>query len=102
MSYAERIKEIQKEKGLSLRKMAEIIDVPEKTVQNWLYGRSFPPPDKFERLVRVLGANPLYILTGEGPPLLPTDVSFSYFDAYAKKNSPVRKRKNFVGTTTIL
>ena len=94
--YAERLKEIQKISGISVKELSALVEVPEKTVQNWIYGRAFPPPDKLERLVERLGVNPLYVLTGEGPPLLPKDEKGAILALELKLKKKLPKKRSFL------
>jgi len=93
--FAERIKKIQQISNLSLKDFAKSLGVPEKTVQNWLYGISYPKPEILEKLVLQFKANPNYILLGEGPPLLKEGVKRPFI----KKKSPLKTNNVSVNAT---
>lgn len=52
MSYAEKIKEIRKQKGLSQEQLAEVLDVSRQCVTKWEAGKCYPEADNLLVLAR--------------------------------------------------
>ena len=46
MSFAERLKQIRKEKGLSQEDLAELLDVSRQAVSKWEQGAGYPEVEK--------------------------------------------------------
>jgi transcriptional regulator with XRE-family HTH domain len=65
-----RVKQLAKTNKITQKKMAEIIDVPYKTFQGWLFKRIAPPLIEGFYIARILGVSVEYLLTGrqETPP----------------------------------
>ena len=68
--YSQRLRRVCKELGLNAHELAKILGVPKPTVERWIYGTTKPKIEVFSLLASKFGANPTYLLTGEGPPLL--------------------------------
>mgnify|MGYP000398380046 CR=1 FL=1 len=62
----ENIKRLMKERGLTQRKLGEIIGVPQATIASWLTGRGNPKHDGLLKLSSAFGV-PVHEITGEVP-----------------------------------
>lgn len=69
-SVDQRIKMLREKWGLTQTELAERLGVGQSAVAQMEQGRHKPSFDVLEAFVRQLGANPLYLLTGQGEPLL--------------------------------
>lgn len=54
MSFAENLRQIRKEKGLSQEELAEILDVSRQAVSKWEQGQGYPEVEKLLFLSREL------------------------------------------------
>lgn len=62
-SMAQRIKELRKEKGLTLEQVADIVGVGKSTVRKWETGMiANMKRDKIASLARALGTTPEYLM----------------------------------------
>jgi len=68
--YSQRLRQVCKEIGLNAHELAKILGVPKPTVERWIYGTTKPKIEALSLLASKFGANPIYLLTGEGPPIL--------------------------------
>jgi len=69
-TVAQRIKMLREKWGLSQAELAERLGVGQSAVAQMEQGRHKPGFDVLEAFVSRLGAHPLFLLTGQGPPLL--------------------------------
>jgi len=101
--YQERIRQALKETGLSFKAAALSAGIPEHTLRKWVQGIATPKLDQFALLLRV-GINPLYILTGEGPPVIEkakgVDVTTLAAQALSQSKKKLQMRKNFSDAPT--
>ncbi len=65
----ERLRMALKAGGYSFKEAASKAGVSDKTLEKWVQGVALPRIDQFAKLVP-LGVNPIYVLTGQGPPLI--------------------------------
>lgn len=77
MTFAERFKFVLMRKGLSRRRLADLIGVSPQTVHYWATGRNSPSPERLVELARALEVAPEWLLTGaaaEGSPAAMSNV----------------------------
>ena len=65
MSFAERLKQIRKEKGLSQEDLAELLDVSRQAVSKWERGCGAPDISLLPALAAALGVEPGVFLQGD-------------------------------------
>lgn len=65
MSFAENLREIRKEKGLSQEELAEILDVSRQAVSKWEQGQGYPEAEKLLLLARKLNVSLDYLMAAE-------------------------------------
>jgi len=70
LELAHRLREAIKTCHLSFKEAAEKARLPEGTLRIWVQAQAVPRLDQFAALVRSLNVNPLYIITGQGSPIL--------------------------------
>jgi len=90
IQIVERLRTALKKGGFTFKEAALRAGIPEKTLQKWVQGAALPRIDQFAKLIP-LGVNPIYILTGEGPPLLPREDK-DVLAYTGKKNFPGRRK----------
>lgn len=64
----ERLSRIRKEKNLTAKAVAELIEVPESTYREWEYGRGMKLPP-CQKICQVLGISLSELIVGEEPEL---------------------------------
>ena len=64
--YAERIKEIRQALNLSVAKMAEKIDIPQRTITGYERGERKPSIDFLAQSCKILNVDMNWFVTGEG------------------------------------
>ena len=91
----DRLRKALKEKGVSFKEAARKAGISERTLEKWVQGASMPKIDQFAKLT-LLGINPLYVISGEGPPLLSVDdrTKIVAIESLCKKK--LRKRRSFL------
>lgn len=62
----QRLERLRKEKNLTAKAMARLIDVPESTYREWEYGRGLKLPP-CQKISQVLGISVSELITGEVP-----------------------------------
>jgi transcriptional regulator with XRE-family HTH domain len=71
MSIGQRIKELIKEKDISVQKFASIIGQAEKSVYNYANGKTMPKADVLQKIISSYpDVNSNWLLTGQGPMFL--------------------------------
>ena len=74
-SMAQRIKELRKEKGLTLEQVADIVGVGKSTVRKWETGMiANMKRDKIASLAKALGTTPEYLMGWEEQKSSPNEV----------------------------
>ena len=63
---AKRLQLIKEKLGLSIKELAQITQMPYRTLYNYLSGEREPTPENLQKLVAHLGININWLLTGEG------------------------------------
>lgn len=76
-AFADRLREVMKEKGLLQKDLAEMADTSDQSVSNWIHGTAKPYPKTLIPLCSRIGINAQWLLTGEGPRDAGPEVSFS-------------------------
>jgi len=90
----QRLKLALKAAGIRTKDAAAKLGVPEQTFYKWTMGLTEPKISVLERIVRNFNINPYYILTGEGPPLLPREDK-DVLAYTGKKNFPGKRKGAF-------
>lgn len=75
MTFADRFNLALMRKGLSRRRLADLIGVSQQSVQYWATGRNAPSPERLVALARVLGVTPEWLMTGAGDENAPASTS---------------------------
>jgi len=70
MNVPQRIKVVQETLGLTQKEFAKGLDMKPGGLADWYYRHSSPRSDKLELIVQVYNANPVFLLTGKGKPVL--------------------------------
>ncbi|MBQ3010456.1 MAG: helix-turn-helix transcriptional regulator [Oscillospiraceae bacterium] len=65
MSFAENLKQVRKEKGLSQEELAELMDVSRQAVSKWEQGQGYPEVEKLLLLSRELNVSLDYLMSAE-------------------------------------
>lgn len=65
-SLGQRLERLRKEKNLTAKAVARLIDVPESTYREWEYGRGLKLPP-CQKISQVLGISVSELITGESP-----------------------------------
>lgn len=65
MKLGENIRRYRQEAGLSLRELADMVDVTYSTLSHYENGRTVPRYDTLKRLARALGVDSVYYLYGD-------------------------------------
>ena len=65
-SIGKRLERIRKERNLTAKSVARMIDVPESTYREWEYGRGLKLPP-CQKISQVLGISVSELITGEEP-----------------------------------
>jgi len=89
----QRLKAALRETGLKGVDVARDLGVAENTVSQWFQGKREPKLEILKIFLQKYGVNPIFILTGEGPPLLDRPSSLP-LDMRKKKH--LRRRGSFV------
>ena len=97
----ERLKKALEEAGIKGKEAAAAIGVPERAFYNWTMGLREPKIEVLEKMVKKLGLNPIFLLTGEGPPLLPREDK-DVLAYTGKKNFLGRMKKSSWSDITVL
>lgn len=71
MCVHERLKDLLKSKGLSLRQVSQELDIPYRTLQTYWLGQRLPSAECLMRLSTYFGVSVQWILLGNAPPDLP-------------------------------
>jgi transcriptional regulator with XRE-family HTH domain len=67
-TLAARLNQLIQEKGLTIRRLAEIADVKHTAISRWTNGTTANPgQDDLERVAKALGVNHIWLRTGVGP-----------------------------------
>lgn len=86
--FAENLKQIRKEKKLSVAKMAEMLEIPARTITSYERDERTPSIDFAEKLYKIFNVNSNWFVSGEGnmfnSPTLklkktPDDIRFAVF-----------------------
>lgn len=62
MTFGEKIKKARKEKGLTQKQLASLINVKHNSISNWENNQNKPDPDTIELLCGALSMTPSYLL----------------------------------------
>lgn len=62
-----RLERLRKNRGLTAKAMAQLIEVPESTYREWEYGRGLKLPP-FQKISQVLAISVTELVTGQKPP----------------------------------
>lgn len=89
--FGQRLKTALTQAGRRGADVAREIGVAENTVSQWFQGKREPKHEIIKILTERYGVNPIYLLTGEGPPLLQVDNRIK--DKSAIKFLHIRKKK---------
>jgi len=92
--WGARLKEAFRARGIKAVDVAQKLGVQPNTISQWFMGRREPRLDILYDLLVQFGINPVYVLTGEGSPLLDWPSSPLPLDMRKKKH--LRRRGNFV------
>ena len=93
--FGQRLKSALKVLGLKGVNVAKDLGVAENTVSQWFQGKREPKFEVLKFLYQKYGINPLYVITGEGPPVLPRGESARLHALLPqKKTSPARTRSS--------
>lgn len=65
MKLGENIRDYRKKAGLSLRELADMVDVTYATLSRYENGKTVPKYDTLKRLARALGVDSVYYLYGD-------------------------------------
>jgi transcriptional regulator with XRE-family HTH domain len=77
-SMAQRIKDLRKEKGLTLEQVADIVGVGKSTVRKWETGMiANMKRDKIASLAQALGTTPEYLMGWEEKKISPGEVQLT-------------------------
>lgn len=60
-TFQKRLKEAMKEKGLTNKELAQIVDCSEVTIKFWRTGKTFPYPENLEQLATALDVYPEWL-----------------------------------------
>jgi len=90
--FGDRLKRVLQQAGLSATDVAHSLDVTPAAVSAWARSVREPKIEVLDKLYRVYGFNPFYLVTGEGPPLLDRSSPDLYLQ---RKKKHLRRRKFF-------
>jgi len=101
--YSQRLRQVCEEIGLNAHELAKILGVPKPTVERWIYGTTKPKIEALSLLASKLGANPIYLLTGQGPPVIEkakgVDVATLAAQALSQGKKKLRTKNGSSGAT---
>ncbi|WGE76147.1 helix-turn-helix domain-containing protein [Actinobacillus equuli] len=66
MSISNRLREVMEYKGLNIKAFAELLDVPYRTLQNYLLNERDPSAEVLIKVSDVLNVNLNWLMCGEG------------------------------------
>ena len=93
MTFAEKIRQLRKEKGLSQTQLAQAVGVSLRTVRGWeIEGRNPKQRDIYSQLANVLGCDVSYLMTEKEDFI--TDAGASYGIRGAKKAAQIVEEVN--------
>ena len=69
----ERLRKALKAKGVKFGDVAKDLEVNPSSLSLWCKGQKDPGFSKIALMTQKYGVNPLFLITGEGPPILPMD-----------------------------
>ena len=84
-----RLKAALKSRRVTVTDVANELNVSSRAVSSWFSGEKDPGFSKIALLAEKYGVNPLYLITGEGPPLLPKEDK----DKLSVRIEDIRKKK---------
>ena len=93
--FGQRLKAALLQAGCRGVDVAKEIGVAENTVSQWFQGKREPKQEIIRFLTERYGVNPIYLLTGEGPPLLQVDDKIrdkSIIDSYIRKKKLLKMK----------
>ncbi len=73
--FAERLKYAIQQLNLSIPEVARLTEIPAKTLYKWVSAERVPQIDSLAPIFRI-GINPVYLLTGEGSPVIKKKLPF--------------------------
>ena len=65
--FAENLREIMKEKGISQQTLAQIVGVSDASVSFWLSGQKYPTPGKVQKIADYLGVRKSQLIDKNPP-----------------------------------
>ena len=65
--FAENLREIMKEKGISQQTLAQIVGVSDASVSFWLSGQKYPSPGKVQKIADFLGVRKSQLIDKNPP-----------------------------------
>ncbi len=94
-NFGDRLREAIYSAGIKPADIARDLGVSQNAVSGWVRSIREPKFEVLEFLFQKYGINPLYVIAGEGPPLLAKDEKgvISVLDLIRKKK--LRKTKNY-------
>ena len=90
----ERLRSALKAKNIKFMDVARDLGVSPQAVTFWLKGQKDPAFSNIALIAQKYGLNPVYLLLGEGPPLLPREDK-NVLAYTGKKNFPGKRKKSF-------
>ncbi|WP_460029185.1 helix-turn-helix domain-containing protein [Mannheimia haemolytica] len=66
MSISNRLREVMEYKGLNIKAFAELLDMPYRTLQNYLLNERDPSVDVLIRVSKILNVDLNWLIRGEG------------------------------------
>ena len=90
----QRLKSALKGLGLKGVDVAKDLGVAENTVSQWFQGKREPKLEVLKFLYQKYGINPLYVITGEGSPVLPRDESAWLAALHSQKKTSLKKTRS--------
>ncbi|HED4454457.1 TPA: helix-turn-helix transcriptional regulator, partial [Pasteurella multocida] len=66
MSISNRLREVMELKGLSIKALSELLDMPYRTLQNYLLNERTPSADALIKISQTLNVDLNWLMIGEG------------------------------------